>query len=233
MNASASHRLFRFADCPGVPGLAGALRGVVAVLLVMAAGGCEVAGWVAQGITGEPPAVDVPAEYDGLAGRTVAVLVNASADVQAEHPMARYEICKAVSDRLAGNIENITVREPRSVVEFQRNNIYWNTATYEELAERLEVDRLVLIELVDYRLHEPGNSSIWKGTVSANVGVAETDGPRPNDMAYSTSVTASYPPNKPLGVVDADQQTIRLGMIDQFGRVAAGKFYDHQEEPSQ
>jgi len=32
--------------------------------------------------------------------------------------------------------------------------------------------------------------------------------------------------------VDADQRTIRLGMLDLFGRAAAGKFYDHTVERS-
>lgn len=191
--------------------------------------GCEFFGFVAQGVTGEKQKLRVKAEYHGLENQKVAVLVDANQELLFEQPLAQREVCEWVSQRLAAGVPGIQVIDAKQVVDFQNRNLYWTTASYSELARRLDVTRLVLIELTDYRLHEPGNVNIWRGVISGNIAVAEADGPKPDDLVYDTAVTVAYPPDKPAGVLDADQRTIRFGVLDLFSRAAAGKFYDHEE----
>jgi len=203
---------------------------MLSVMMLSMIGGCEVAGWLAHGVAGGPPKINVKAEYTALDNQAVAVLVDADMKTLYRQPQARYEICAVMSERIAANVPGVTVLDAKQVVDFQNRNIYWNTSAYSELAKRLGVTRLVIVDLIDYRLHEPGNVNIWRGLISANLGVAETDGSKPNDLAYQSVVQATYPPDNKVGVVNADARTIRLGTLDLFSRAAAGKFYDHREE---
>jgi hypothetical protein len=208
-----------------VPGRIGVTAMMLLGLATMA--GCPAIGLVAHAVEEVAPPIKVEAQTRTLDNQTVAVLVDASLSILYQHPLVQLEVGQAVSDLLAANVPGVKVIAPKQVVDFQQRNIYWNTATYSDLAKRLGVTRLVIVEIVDYRLHEPGNVNIWRGLMNANVGVAETDGARPNDLAYATTVTAAYPPDSTVGVVNANQQTIRLGTLDLFARGVAGRFYDH------
>jgi hypothetical protein len=192
--------------------------------------GCEAAGIIAHVVTPETKTLHVKAEYRGLENQKVAVLVDANPSLLFEQPLAQREVCEWVSEKLAANVPGIQVIAAKQVVDFQNRNLYWNTATYSELARRLGVNRLLLIELTDYRLHEPGNVNIWRGVIAGSVAVAEADGPRPDDLVYDAPVMVAYPPDKPMGVLNADQRTIRFGTLDLFALAAAGKFYDHDEK---
>ncbi len=192
--------------------------------------GCNIIGWGAQAFGPDPHAVvDVEAEYFGLENQSVAVLVDADLATLYRFPTAQLETCAAITQQIAAHVPGVSTVDPRQVVDFQQRNIYWNTATYSNLARRLGVKRLVLIELTEYRLHEPGNVNLFRGVIEANVSVAETDGPHPDDLAYSTHVIAAYPPGRPEGVPDADPVTIRKGALDLFALYAAGKFFEHKE----
>jgi len=206
--------------------------GLLLLAAATALAGCQAVGFVAQGVEEIAPPDKIKAEYDGPKGQRVAVLVDADLGIMFEHPQAQVEVCQALSERLAAKVPDVTVRNPKDVIAFQNENIYWNTATYAELANRLDVDRLVLVELTEYRLHEPGNVNIWQGAIQGRIAVAETDSENPNDRVYATMVSTQYPPNEPLGVVDADQQTIRKATLDMFARRAIGKFHEHTEERS-
>ena len=198
----------------------------------LALSGCQAVGFVAQGVEEVAPPPRVEAEYKGLKGQRVAVLVDADLGIMFEHPQAQVEVCQALSERLAAKVPNVTVRQAQDVIAFQNENIYWNTATYSELADRLNVNRLVLVELTEYRLHEPGNVNIWQGAMQGRIAVAETDGQTPDDRDYATMISAKYPPDKPLGAIDADQQVIRKATLDIFTRRAVNKFHEHTEERS-
>jgi len=198
-------------------------------LLVGGLGGCNVAGYVADVAGGGETPVTVTAEYTGLANQSVAVLVSADMGILYRVPQAQLEITAAVNRELAGNVPGITVAEAREIVAFQTRNIYWDSATPAELAQRLNVTRLLRIDLEEYRLHEPGNTILYRGVISGRVSVMEADGARPDDAVYSTLVSAAYPPDNPHGVPDADPLTIRKGVLDRFARRVGWKFHDHQE----
>ncbi len=200
---------------------------LLAVCFVM--GGCEAFGFVGQAVQPTPPPLNVKAEYRGLENQKVAVLVDADQALLFEQPLVQREVCEAVSLKLTANVPGIQVIEARQVVDFQQRNLYWSTAAYADLAKRLGVTRLVLIELTEYRFRQPGQTDIWRGVISGSVAVAEADGSKPNDLVYDTPLTVAYPPDKPLGVLHADQRTIRQGTLDLFAHGVAGKFSDHKQ----
>lgn len=207
---------------------AGALMGVCVVVFGLL-GGCQSAAFVAYAVAGDNPKVKVEAEYEGLEGQRVAVLVNADPALLYRQPNAQLEVSTAVSRAIAANVEGVTVIDPADLVAFQQRNIYWSTATYGRLAKRLNVSRIVMIELREYRLHDPGNTVMYRGVASARVEVAEADGETPDTPVYATEVAVAYPPERAEGVPNANPTTIKKGMLDLFTLAAAGKFYDHKE----
>lgn len=197
---------------------------------LMTNGGCAGAGWLANAVDVDPP-TDVTAEYRGLDNQTVAVLVDADLNVQFQHPTLVLDVASLVTRKLATNVPGITMIDAAQVVDFQNRNIYWNTTPYRSLAKRLGVTRLVVIDIVEFRLHERGNVNVFKGYLNAGVGVAEADGANPNNLTYSTTMASAYPPDQRLGAVSADKRLIRLGTITLFCEGVSLKFYDHRIEP--
>lgn len=207
------------------------ISGPLLLLALTLCGGCEFAGLVANTVSPESKPLKVRSEYAGLQNQRVAVLVDANPSLFFEQPLAQREVCEALCLKLAAHVPGIQVVDPKQTVEFQQRNLYWNTVPFAELAQRLGVTRLVIVELTDYQLHEPGNVNIWRGLLAASVSVAETDSPTPNNLVYDSLVSVAYPPNKPLGVLNSDQRTIRLGTLDLFSHQVAGRFYEHEEAP--
>jgi len=202
---------------------------IILVLLVGASGGCNLMGWMAHAVHGDKQPSSVrTAEYRGLEGKSIAVLVNASPNTAYSHPYAQAAIRQSVSGRLLQDMPSVQVVDPRQLQQFQNDNPYWSTLPNNELARRLHVDRIIYIDLSRYQTHEPGNAFLWQGVISANVGVAEVEAADPSSFVFSTTLEARYPQSRSVGVVDSDDATIQLGMISRFSRALVNLFHDHE-----
>jgi hypothetical protein len=199
----------------------------ILLLAISAMPGCSLVGFGAQVFDGETTR-QVDARYTNLTGQRVAVLVAASDNTLFQHPQARQVITKTISRRLAENVKNISLMNPEQVIDYQVANPYWHTLPYSDVLEKLEVDRIVLVDLVDYRTHEPGNDHVYRGLISANVGVLEADAVEPDNFAFRRQVRVQYPTDSKVGVVNADEQTIELATVKRFTDQAAGLFYNHE-----
>ncbi|MCE9590706.1 MAG: hypothetical protein K8S99_09305 [Planctomycetes bacterium] len=203
----------------------------VLALMCVAVVGCKYGEYIAQGVAGGDKAktVAVDADYRGLDGKRTAVLVAADEMTLFSHPGVQERIGRAVSAQLAQDIPGITLTDPGKVAKFQLENPYWNTLTYGDMLRRLNVDRLVYIDLTEFSTHEPGNSNVWKGTIVAGVSVAEADTKNPDNLVYSTKAEASFPADERIGVLDADDQAIQAGMMKLFAARASNLFHDHKK----
>ncbi|MBI1338242.1 MAG: hypothetical protein GC164_14970 [Phycisphaera sp.] len=205
---------------------------VCAVLGLVSLGltGCNILGWVAHGVAGDnKTTVRVNAEYTGLANQSVAVLVSADEYTLYRYPDAPLAVGKAIAGRIATGVEGVTVLDPNQVFEFQRRNSYWDASPYSQLLEKLKVSRIVHVDLVQYTTHEPGNKHVWQGVIVGQVYVASSQAEEPNNAVYASTVKSAYPPDRPLGVVDADEREIELGTLNAFGQAVADLFQQHEE----
>ncbi len=196
---------------------------LVAILLGQTLFGCEP-------MPGEKKKVDVQAEYLGLENQRVAVIVAADSHLLYEYPDSRKYVCVAMTSRIAKNVPGVTTTIPEKIETFQNNNPYWMNMRYSELAEKLNVDKVVLVDLIEYQTHEPGNAHIWQGLITGNIGVINANGVDPDNFVFQNTISAKFPESSTVGVIDADNESIQLGMIYLFAERGAGLFYDHQEE---
>ena len=195
-------------------------------------GGCTAIGFMAESYKRESTH-EVKAEYEGLAGKSFAVVVTADRMIEADHPGINDRMCAKITERLSaqGNVPLAGGFVPaKQVLRYLYDNPSWPARPLPELATGLGgVDRLVYIELTEYRLHEPGNPYEWSGVASANVSVLELDGTNPENFAFEKPLTVKFPDKKGVdsSQLGADGMTSVLSsrLVDR----ASWLFYNHQE----
>ncbi|MDX1683179.1 MAG: hypothetical protein R3336_08665, partial [Phycisphaeraceae bacterium] len=174
--------------------------------------------------------VDVDARYKGLPGHKVAVLVSARDELLLDHPDVSRNTGRVLAQRLAAPVPDFKIVEPDTVLKFQAGNPYWTVMPHHQILERLEAERLVIIDLVEYTTHASGDRHVFKGLVAGRVNVAEKGSSNASHYAFSTAISSTFPENNTVGVLNADDRTIELGMLKVFSRDVTRLFAEYQIE---
>ncbi|RMD64601.1 MAG: hypothetical protein D6824_03765 [Planctomycetota bacterium] len=199
--------------------------------LALAAQGCAIAslvGGMAESYRRTSKRT-VEAEYPDLAGKRVAVVIAADRVVQAEQPGLLAHLTNAVASRLAANAGALVV-PPAATLGYLYNHPRWPALPYSELAKALNAEALVVVDLYEYRLHEPGNVWLWEGRASANVGVVDTTGPLPDDFAFSKDVAVKFPDQSGYSRNDLSETQVRSVLTKRLVDRITWLFYDHKED---
>lgn len=177
----------------------------------------------------DPKDYDVTAQYTDLDNQTVAVLVGVSDHTNFHHPGAARQIAREVTRRISLNVPGVSVINPDRILEWQAQNPYWTARTPGQLIAALNVDRLVMVEVGEYRMTDPGDTNIKRGVISANINVVEADAIDPDDFGFSAPLRVSFPDEfrTKVGLVEASEQDIQTITVSRFTEEAAGMFYDH------
>lgn len=171
----------------------------------------------------------IPSEYDGLGDKSFAVVVAADRIIETNHPEVVASLTARITQRLIEHAGASGVVPPGVVLQYQYNHPRWVAMTYEELAKHFGVDRLVYIDLYEFRLHEPGNAYLWSGLAAGLVGVVEADGPLGDDFAFSKHVSVKFPDEKGYGPKDYTKLQLTSVLQRRFIDRITWLFYEHQE----
>lgn len=194
--------------------------------------GCQIFGIasvIGQNIEREKK-VEVLAEYDGLRNQTVAVVVQTDMSTLYQFPKLVAEIGVNMSRRLAQNVEGIQVLDPRFVLDWTYHKPGWETMPYGEVCEELGVERLVWIDMFEFRLNPPGNRWQWEGVAGASIGIVELDGFDSDAFAETYDVSGEFPKIAELGRESSTEARIEMGLLATFIEQAAWLFFDHIED---
>ncbi len=167
--------------------------------------------------------------YVGLENKTVAIVVSTDLATLHEHPQLALTIAANVSRGIRRNVPGTSVLPAAVVADWQFRTPHWEAMPYGELAEGLKVDRVVFIDLGEYRLHPYGNQWLWEGVCAAEIGVIERDGIDPDSYVESFSVESRFPRVKGVGRDGANRVQIETGLLAQFIEKTAWLFYKHLE----
>ena len=184
--------------------------------LALALAGCQLAGWVASGLTPEKGPEVIQPEYQGLIGKSVAVMVAADERTLYQYPGGPRKLTEYVSSRLAVDVPGIKLTDPAQLAKWTAENPDWIAIPPGDLARELKVDRMVLISLSQYTTHEQNNRDVWQGNLVARVGVIEADAKNPHNFAYVSNQSVQYPPDNPVGLLRSNDETIEAGMATAF-----------------
>lgn len=195
-------------------------------VLAVTCGGCGVAGWAASVVATKK--ISVEAEYQGFNGKAVGVLVTVDTRTHYHHPLASKMVAKAIGAQLTTTVPGIRVADPVQVEYFQQSNPYWNTMSYSQLMQELNVERLLLIEVFSYSTHDPEHKHVWRGVIEAGIGVYEAESDDPDVAAYMNTTQAQYP-NMAVALLGSDEPTIQFGLHSVFAQHVTRLFYDYEE----
>lgn len=173
--------------------------------------------------------VDTPPKYDGLQNKTVAVLVQADMSTLYEHPDLTVKIAEGVSGRLQRDVPGAMVLNPKYVIDWQYRTPQWASLPVGEMAEQLNVDRIVHIELLEYRLNPPGNRWLWEGVCVGRVGVVERGGIDPDIFTETFDISAKFPTISGVGADTTPRANIEYGLLHAFIERTAWLFHQHLE----
>ena len=111
---------------------------------------------------------NVPAAYDGLEEKKIAVVCISDASAYGPDPLT-YTISNALSVKLAQGLEEESVVVPVSLVEQWIDTHGWDGRDFLALGKGLGVDSVVAVDLKSYSIHEGSTMFKGKSDVTATV----------------------------------------------------------------
>lgn len=174
----------------------------------------------------------VQAEYVGLKAKNWAVVVIADRSIQAELPDIVPWMTGKICERLVKEQPNIVAKgmtPANKVLKYQYEHPSWVTKPHSELAKDLQVDRLIVVEIIEYRLNDPGNQYLWNGLASGTVGVVEADGTVPDEFSFQKPINVRFPDGESFGPNDFDRAVVATALGQRFLDRVTWLFYKHEE----
>ena len=207
-------------------------RGLLAATLLAAAVGTSGCGWLA-GAYEKTHGRQVLGEYKGLANRSVAIVVYSREDLINEYPSANREISEFLKVELIKAVPTIRLVDPQVVIEWQNNTLGWDRMSEQEVAQHFGVERVIWIELVEYRTKEKGIEGLVQGHIDTNVRVVETGAVDPDSPVWRKDVGVEWPPDGPVDMMRVKETDVRRHTLELYGTTLANAFADHKEfDPS-
>jgi len=176
---------------------------------------------------------EVEAIYTGLAAKSFAVVVTADRMIEADHPGITDRLAAKISERLSSptNIPAASGVVPsKQVLRYLYDNPGWPAKSLSDLAAGLgKVDRLIYVQLTEYRLNDPGNAYEWDGVAAGTISVIECDGPSPDDFAFERTISVKFPSKRGLNPDQASASQVTTALSLRFIDRVSWLFYNHQE----
>jgi len=210
-----------------------AVLGVAALGLLLGAGvigGCAIAGIaaVAGKAISETGTRTIEAQYTGLAGKSFAVVVAADRTIQADAPGLVEFLTIKITQRLHEHAQASAFVPPADVLEYMFRTPGWSAKPLDDLAKDLGVERLVYVDLYEYRLHEPGNAYEWDGVAAGRAGVIEAESAL-GVYAFDRLVRVRFPGKSGFDRDKLSRQVVNTGLAQRFIDRVSWLFHKHEE----
>ncbi len=172
----------------------------------------------------------VKARYDGLTDTSFAVLVHCARSVEADFPRLADSIHERITNALVEHAGATGFVQSVEALRYQYNHPGWAARSPADLAKDLSgVQRLVVVEVFEFRLHDTGNQYIYDGVAAANVAVYEADADAPDQRVLDTMVRVTFPDNQGVARDDLDARVVATTLRNRLTDRASWLFFDHEE----
>lgn len=172
---------------------------------------------------------EIEAEYTGLAGHSFTVVVGADRMIEGNNPGIAARINQRVNDRLIQNANATFAIPSTDLLTVLYNTPQWPAMPRGEVAAMLGVERLVVVEIIEYSLHEPGNKYVWDGSASCMVSVFESDSGFPDDPVFEKAIRVSFPDTSGLMRTEIPEAAVNTELANRLTNRIAWLFYTHEE----
>jgi len=203
-----------------------ALAGLLALIALGACGCHWLYVWMAAP---RHPKETIKAEYALKAERLV-IVTYAGAEILFNDATAPLEVSYDVTNEILRSLSQSvkTIIRPEQVVHWQESTLEWPNMSLVDIAKTFKADTILYVELERYTLMEDRSANLFRGRVRARVQVAETAAPR--NPVFETTIETMFPEDRPVGVLETSERTIRTGTNLFFARAVVDKFRDHEVE---
>jgi len=196
-------------------------------LVALSACGCH---WLfAWMVADRHPKEQIKAEYALKAERLV-IVTYAGTEILFDDPTAPLEVSYNITNEILRSLSSSvkTVVRPEQVVRWQESTLEWPNMSLVDIAKTFQADTLLYVELERYTLMEDRSANLFRGRVRARIQVAEAAATR--NPVYETTIETLFPEDRPVGVLETSDRTIRTGTNIFFARAVIDKFRDHEVE---
>lgn len=212
--------------------MTGRLRIAIFCLALTTLCGCQLVGVIAENYR-QTQTKTVRAESLALDGKSFAVIVTADRGIHAQFPLLAESLGAKITERLAN-----PANSPRAagyiptpdVVRYVSDNPTWAMKDKADLAKALGgVERLIIVEILEYRLHAPGNPYVWDGVGSAAVSVYDPASASPEMPIFERTITVRFPDQQGLGPEEMPATLVNSALMLRVVDRASWLFYSHEE----
>ena len=156
--------------------------------------------------------------------------MTAPAVLQANRPALTAKATMAISDILAAESGANGFVPGSSVIAYQYNRPNWVAKPMGEVGKELGVQRVIVIDVTEYRLRDPGNQYTWDGVANFLVGVYECDSTLPDDVAFQKRIEVKFPDAGGYTPTDLPEAAVNTELTRRACERAAWLFFTHEEK---
>lgn len=164
---------------------------------------------------------DLPAEYDGLKGKKVAVVCQPLVALQYRNSTAAKDLAREISKLLKQKVSKIQIIEQRKVDEWIDENT-WDE--YAQIGKALKADLVVGVDLEDFSIYE--GQTLYQG--KANVTLKVVDCNDSGTIVFERHMPqVVYPPNHGIATTERQEPQFRREFVVVLADQIARYFYPH------
>jgi hypothetical protein len=174
---------------------------------------------------------DVPAAYDDLNGRRVAVVVRPTGgpgSPDAEN--GARELAQKIGGHLSRNVRGIKVIDHQDVDRWRDERNEADRDDPRALGAALKADRVVAVELEEFRLND-NSTSLYTGRCDYRILVYDLNEDATSDVAWEFSPNEAmvYPPNHGIPIGNKTRAQFRKIFVSALSERIAKNFYPHDK----
>ena len=204
------------------------------LLIALLGGVCLLCGCAAVAVIDRAIPKSIDAQYKGLAGQKVAVMVWAPLGARIDYPNLQKDTATSVQAYLIAKADEDEFKltqypwEARSVVRFQKEHPETEAQAVAEYAPRISgITRLIYVEIGEFATRSETTVQLLKGNMLGNVKVVEIKDGKATTTFQRNGVRVQYPRKSKEGVIDVPESVIYRETVGAFALEVAQLFYGH------
>lgn len=176
------------------------------------------------------PTKKVPAEYEGLEKRNIAVIIWTDYSTEMADANLRGDLARYCQKALGEHIKDVTFVSQAKVHQYQLQHIRWTDTPPDELGRKFGADMVLYLTVTQYSLTQPGHLLYHQGKLSVDAALYDLKKPRYQEKVWDkVAMIAQYPSPEHASNAPSDARATRRALLTIFSADLAECFYDHEE----
>jgi hypothetical protein len=207
------------------------------VLFIASLGaGCQLFGLAGRVL----PDPTVAPKYKGLQNQNTAVMIWMDRSMAIDWPRLQLDLSRGIEGRLADmakekkppkDLTGTTFAAAESVVRYQRDHPEIDTEAITEVAPRMNVTRLIYVELQHFSTRPEESVELFRGSIKANLKVIEVQNGKGKVTYEEDDIKVDYPTDSPdVGLPGLGDVPMYEKTLETFSTEIMNRFVEHTEE---